>query len=61
MKVRTISLEEGKKLNIDQYPNFHKSGSIMGMKKQYYGKDAMLVKCGDYVYNVPQSIYDKAR
>ena len=61
MKVRTISLEEGKKLNIDQYPNFHKSGSIIGMKKQYYGKDAMLVKCGDYVYNVPQSIYDRAR
>lgn len=35
-----------------QFPNFHKSGSISGMKKAYYGRDALLVRCGSYIYNV---------
>ncbi len=35
-----------------KYPNFHKSGSVTGMKKQYYGNGALLVKCGDFIYNV---------
>jgi hypothetical protein len=48
--VKTISAKEADKLS--NFPNFHKSGSIAGMKKQYYGKDALLVKCGDYIYNV---------
>ena len=33
---------------------FHKSGSISGMKKAYYGRDALLVRCGSYIYNVVQ-------
>jgi hypothetical protein len=48
--VKTIPAIEADKLS--NFPNFHKSGSIAGMKKQYYGKDALLVKCGDYIYNV---------
>lgn len=38
--------------DLSEYPNFHKSGSITGMKKLYYGKDALLVRKGDYIYNV---------
>ena len=37
---------------LSEFPNFHKSGSIAGMKKLYYTKDALLVKCDDYIYNV---------
>ena len=33
MKVRRITEEEGKRVNISRFPNFHKSGSIRGMKK----------------------------
>jgi len=33
-------------------PNFSATGSIKGMRKQYYGNDALLVKCGSYIYNV---------
>lgn len=50
-------------LNLDLFPNFHKSGSIRGMKKLYYGADALLVKCGNYIYNVtsdPKIYYDEA-
>lgn len=32
MKVRRITKEEGKRVNISRFPNFHKSGSIKGMK-----------------------------
>jgi len=61
-KTKTLSVEQGKKVKIDDFPNFHKSGSISGMKKKYYGKDALLVRCGSYVYNVTTkpSIYRMA-
>ena len=42
------------------FPNFHASGSVIGMKKQYYGMDAKLVRCDGYIYNVSSvpSLYD---
>lgn len=59
-RVKYLSVTRGRNVHIEQYPNFHKSGSIKGMKERYYGKNAMLVRCGDYIYNVPQRIYDMA-
>lgn len=55
--------EEGKRVNISRFPNFHKSGSIRGMKKQYYGVAALLVRCGSYIYNVTSepNIYYNAK
>lgn len=43
----------------DKFPNFSNTGSIAGMKKLFYGKDALLVQCGSYIYNVSSdpSIY----
>lgn len=42
------------------FPNFSKTGSIVGMKNKYYGKNALLVRCGAYIYNVTSepSIYN---
>lgn len=48
MEVRRITKEEGKRVNISRFPNFHKSGSIRGMKSVA----ALLVRCGCYIYNV---------
>lgn len=58
-----MTVEEGKRCNISRFPNFHKSGSVSGMKKLYYGNDALLVRCGQYVYNVTSepSIYNLAK
>lgn len=50
MRVKFLSVKQGKELMIGEFPNFHKSGSIKGMKEMYYGKDALLVKCGQYIY-----------
>ena len=63
VRTKTLTTKQGEKVNISNYPNFHKSGSISGMKKQYYGKDALLVRCGSYIYNVTASpkIYRMAK
>lgn len=52
MKVKYLKVETGKRLDISDFPNFSATGSITGMKEKYYGKDALLVKCGSYIYNV---------
>jgi len=50
-RVKTIPVAE-KPHNLSEYPNFSKTGSIKGMKDKYYGKDALLVRCGHWIYNV---------
>ena len=40
------------------FPNFSSSGSIIGMKKLYYGKDALLIKTGGYIYKVSEEVYN---
>ena len=40
------------------FPNFSASGSIKGMKDKYYGKEALLIKSGSYIYNVTQEVYN---
>lgn len=59
MRVKRLNKEMGEHINIDSFPNFSATGSIRGMKKLYYGKDALLVRCGSYIYNVTSepSIY----
>lgn len=60
MRVRTMTVSEGAICHIEDYPNFHRSGSIKGMKEKYYGEDALLVRCGSYIYHVSENIYYRA-
>jgi hypothetical protein len=62
-RVKTMTTAEGKRWNISDYPNFSKTGSVTGMRKKYYGKRALLVRCGDYIYNVTSApeIYNAAK
>lgn len=60
MRVRRMTIEQGRRVGIGRFPNFHRTGSIKGMKRLYYGKDCLMVRCGSYVYNVsaePQIYY----
>ena len=59
-RVKHMTKDEAARYNLDQYPNFGPNGNVAGMKKLYYGKDALLVRCGAYVYHVPASIYNQA-
>lgn len=49
MRVKRMTVEEGKRVGISRFPNFHKTGSVRGMKKLYYGQNCLLVRCGDYI------------
>ena len=62
MKTKTMAAAEGERVDINEFPNFSRTGSIRGMKKKYYGKNALLVKCCGYIYNVSSEphIYDLA-
>lgn len=61
-KVKRYSVKDGPG-ELDNFPSFSASGSIIGMKKLYYGKDALLVRCGAYIYNVSSKpeLYHKAK
>ena len=52
MRTKTLYKRDAARTRIERFPNFHISGSIAGMKKLYYGKDALLVRCGSWIYNV---------
>jgi hypothetical protein len=60
-RVKYLTVADGENLKIQDFPNFSRTGSVRGMKEQYYGKDSLLVRCGSYIYNVTSrpSIYFK--
>ena len=62
MRVKTIYVADYEKYQLTRFPNFSKTGSISGMKSKYYGRDALLVKCGAYIYNVTScpEVYEAA-
>ena len=52
MRVNRMTEQEGERAGLSRFPNFHKTGNVIGMKQRYYGLDALLVRCGNYIYNV---------
>lgn len=51
-RVKYLRVADGERLRIHEFPNFSATGSVTGMRKRYYGNDALLVRCGSYIYNV---------
>ena len=60
-RVKYMNKEEKAKFDLSQYPNFSVTGNVFGMKKLYYGMDALLVRSGQWIYNVPKEVYDAAK
>lgn len=44
-------------LQLTNFPNFHASGSIEGMRARYYGEDAYLVQAGNFIYHVDEDTF----
>ncbi len=57
-----MTIEVGKRVGIDRFPNFHRTGSVRGMKRRFYGNDCLLVRVGSFVYDVTSEpeIYNQA-
>lgn len=51
-RVKYLRVADGDRLGIDEFPNFSATGSITGMRRKVYGNEALLVRCGSYIYNV---------
>lgn len=49
--------KDADRLNMSRFPSFHVTGSIKGMKDKFYGKDALLVQSGEWIYNVKEEEY----
>lgn len=63
MRTKTLYTRDAERVGISRFPNFHRTGNITGMKQLYYGKDALLVRCGSCIYNVssePEIYYNIA-
>ena len=52
MRTKRMTIEQDRRVGIDRFSNFHRSGSVRGMKRLYYSKDCLLVHCGSYIYNI---------
>lgn len=59
-RCKYMKVKDAQRVGMGQFPNFSRTGSITGMKRKFYGVDALLVRSGSYIYNVPKSIYDMA-
>lgn len=51
MKTKTLPVSQAFRV-AGQFPNFSRTGSIAGMRRQFYGANALLVRCGAWIYNV---------
>ena len=60
-RVKYMNKDQKAKYDLSQYPNFSVTGNVFGMKKLYYGMDALLVRSGQWIYKVPKEVYDAAK
>lgn len=56
-RVRYMNKTQYQIFHLWLYPSFSATGSIRGMKKMYYGENALLVRSGSYIYKVPATVY----
>lgn len=62
-KIKEIKKKD-RPAHLSSFPNFSDTGSVIGMKKKYYGENALLVRSGKYIYNVtaePEIYHDIAK
>ena len=59
-RVKYLRIKDAARLGISlsQYPSFSATGSVRGMRKLYYGQNALLVQYRGFIYNVPKPVYD---
>lgn len=61
-KVKKMNVADGDRVGIGDCPNIHKTGSVTQMRRKYWGSNALVVRCGNYYYNVTEKpeIYEQA-
>lgn len=59
---RTLYVKQKDKarLHLSDFPNAGPYPCVAGMKEKYWGKDALCIRSGAYVYKVDEETYNKA-
>lgn len=52
--LRLINKNLFEKYNMDSFPSMHRRFPLREIRK-YFGRKAMLVRCGSYIYNVSKN------
>lgn len=48
------------RLKLYNFPSAGPNASISGMREQYWGKDAYILRCGSYIYKVNRETFYRA-
>ena len=54
-----LSTKSPKARELEKFPSAGPRANITGMRKLYWGKDAYIVKCGQYIYKVDKETYER--
>lgn len=41
------------------YPSAGPRYNVKAMRNQHWGKQAKIVRCGNYIYNVPEEVFEE--
>jgi hypothetical protein len=52
MRTKYLSVKDNRAKLLHQFPSAGPIANIKGMKSKFWGKNALVVKCGYYIYNV---------
>ena len=58
--LKYLKVSDGKRLHIENYPCWGPGANVTGLRKLHNLSDALLVKCGQYIYKVDSNIYCQA-
>lgn len=62
-RVKYMDAKTAQRIGLSRFPSFGPYGNVTGMRKKFYGTNALLVRSGAYVYNVTSEpeIYEMAK
>lgn len=60
MKYKYVSTKKYNTLRLYNFPSAGPCPSVAGMRAKYWGKDAFILKCGQYAYKVDQNTFYRA-
>lgn len=60
MRAIYVSTKYRERLGLSRFSNAGPFANISGMRKCYWGKNAYIVSCGNYIYNVDLLTYEEA-
>lgn len=59
-KIKYTSVKNYNRLSLGAFPSAGPGASVKGMRDKYWGRDAYILKCGQYFYKVDSDTFYRA-